>query len=65
MEYKFNYFNWLLYSTFMVSVTLDELKHGITWMSCRLVSSVTEGLAIEKQVPSHGNSRVLRVSTPA
>lgn len=37
----------------------------VTWISCRLVSSVTEGLAIEKQVPSHGSRRVFRVSTPA
>lgn len=41
------------------------LMDGVTWMSCRLVSSLTEGLAIEKQDPSHGSSRVFRVSTPA
>ena len=47
------------------SVLLSMVTDDVTWMSCRLVSSVTEGLAIEKQVPSHGSRRVLMVSTPA
>lgn len=38
---------------------------NVTWMSCRLVSSVTEGLVIEKLVPSQGSRRVFRMSTPA
>lgn len=49
------------HSVFLSIVT----KTFVTWISCRLVSSVTEGLAIEKQVPSHGSRRILRVSTPA
>lgn len=47
------------------SVFLSIVTNVVTWISCRLVSSVTEGLAIEKQVPSHGSRRILRVSTPA
>lgn len=50
-------------------IKVDNVKNkemkGVTCMSCKLVSSVTEGLAIEKQVPSHGSRRILRVSTPA
>lgn len=42
-----------------------RIVRNVTWISCRLVSFATEGLAIEKQVPSQGSRRILRVSTPA
>lgn len=37
----------------------------VTWISCKLVSLVIDGIDTEKQVPSQGSRRVFKVSTPS